>query len=72
MEFISLQICNNFIPEGFFKKDILVGDQRHLLFATDYQLQLLSDMQTWYIDGTFKVNILFILMNIYTRHISTK
>ena len=43
------------IPEGFFKADLTVGNRRHLIFATDVMLQLLSKARTWYIDGTFKV-----------------
>ncbi|KAJ8310547.1 hypothetical protein KUTeg_012412 [Tegillarca granosa] len=42
--------------QGFLRKDITTEDgQRHLVFATDQQLEMLADAPTWYIDGTFKV-----------------
>jgi len=41
------------LPSDFLVKDVSVGDQRHLLFATANQLQLLGLAQRWYIDGTF-------------------
>lgn len=35
----------------FFK----VRGRRHLLFASDQQLDVLSRAKTWYVDGTFKL-----------------
>ena len=40
--------------------DFLIGDlrpdgQRHLMFATQFQLQLLRRAKRWFMDGTFKV-----------------
>ena len=40
--------------------DFLIGDlqpngQRHLIFATTFQLQLLRRAKRWFMDGTFKV-----------------
>lgn len=42
------------IPNGFLRRDIQVEGGRHLIFATDHQLMLLSEALTWYMDGTFK------------------
>ena len=39
----------------FFQKDVVVGDNRHLIFYTERQLQLLAKAKTWYMDGTFKI-----------------
>ena len=49
----NLQFVLN--SEYFLVDDISVGQQRHLLFATPLQLQLLVRADRWYIDGTFKV-----------------
>ena len=43
------------VPDNFLTKDVKVGHQRHLLFATDLQLSLLANAKTWYVDGTFFV-----------------
>jgi hypothetical protein len=43
------------IPEDFMKADVQVKNRRHLILATDQQLQLLSKSKCWYLDGTFKV-----------------
>ncbi|KAK6189093.1 hypothetical protein SNE40_005135 [Patella caerulea] len=31
------------------------NDSRHLIIATEQQLEILSKTKTWYIDGTFKI-----------------
>jgi len=43
------------VPKDFLRADVQIGSQRHFMFATDYQLQLLSRAATWYMDGTFKI-----------------
>ncbi|VDH95789.1 Hypothetical predicted protein [Mytilus galloprovincialis] len=40
---------------NFILKDLTVGNNRHLIFYTDRQLQLLARAKTWYMDGTFRV-----------------
>ena len=52
---IDEEYLRDTLKEPFFRCNITVGDNRHLLFATDYQLELLAKTRTWYIDGTFKV-----------------
>ncbi|XP_076104363.1 uncharacterized protein LOC143073025 isoform X2 [Mytilus galloprovincialis] len=42
--------CDNFLIE-----DIRVEDQRHLVFSTPGQLQLLKYAKKWFCDGTFKI-----------------
>ncbi|VDH91609.1 Hypothetical predicted protein [Mytilus galloprovincialis] len=42
--------CDNFLIE-----DIRVDDQRHLVFSTPGQLQLLKYAKKWFCDGTFKI-----------------
>ncbi|CAG2231224.1 unnamed protein product [Mytilus edulis] len=42
--------CDNFLIE-----DIRVDGQRHLVFSTPGQLQLLKYAKKWFCDGTFKV-----------------
>lgn len=32
-----------------------IGSRRHLIFATDAQLSVLSGAKNWYVDGTFKL-----------------
>ncbi|KAL5021166.1 hypothetical protein ScPMuIL_000321 [Solemya velum] len=43
------------VPPDFIRSDIHINGARHIIFATDEQLRLLSDTWTWYLDATFKV-----------------
>ena len=45
---------NSFIPK-FCIADISVTGRRHLLFASQRQIDELRKAKTWYVDGTFKV-----------------
>ena len=53
--FLSFQINESAVPDGFLLKDLNVDSKRHLVFATQCQLGLLRGARTWYIDATFKV-----------------
>ncbi|XP_052271690.1 uncharacterized protein LOC127872400 [Dreissena polymorpha] len=39
----------------FLIADLRVDEQRHLVFATQFQLNLLQNATRWFMDGTFKV-----------------
>ncbi|KAJ8309073.1 hypothetical protein KUTeg_013947 [Tegillarca granosa] len=39
---------------NFVRKDVRVGSKRHIILATDQQLDLLSSSKIWYMDRTFK------------------
>ena len=52
---LAFQLNNNHIPDEFLRRDIHVDGARHLLFATDVQLDLLNKARTWYVDATFYV-----------------
>ena len=45
------------MPRGreFLQRDIRVDQQRHLIFATDQQLEALSEAKVWFMDGTFDI-----------------
>ena len=42
------------LPTNFLLKDVSVDNERVILFATETQLQILNDLDVWFIDGTFK------------------
>jgi len=52
---LDFELQSEHIPDGFLQADIKIDDHRHLIFATDYMLQLLQRADTWYMDGTFRV-----------------
>ena len=43
------------IPERFLQGDLTVDDKRHLVFATDRQIEILGKSTVWFVDGTFDV-----------------
>ena len=52
---LDFEINEDHIPDDYLKSDVKVDDRRHLVFATQSMLDLLSKSKTWYVDGTFKV-----------------
>ncbi|XP_044165526.1 uncharacterized protein LOC122949495 [Acropora millepora] len=43
------------VPDKFFREDVKIRGRRHLIFASDKQLEILSQSKTWYMDATFKL-----------------
>ncbi|CAC5384543.1 unnamed protein product [Mytilus coruscus] len=41
--------------DDFLVADLRVDQQRHLVFATDFQLNMLKHASRWFMDGTFKI-----------------
>ncbi|XP_066268880.1 uncharacterized protein [Branchiostoma lanceolatum] len=57
-DLMNFQLDEHYIPEDFLRADIPVGvkrRRRHILLATQQQLDLLGQSNSWYMDGTFKV-----------------
>ena len=52
---LEFEINTEYIPENFLRGDIKVNDRRHLVFATNHMLNILSRAKIWYLDGTFKI-----------------
>ena len=50
---INIELVN--IPLNFICKDIKLNDGRHIILASDHQLDLLMKTGTWYMDGTCQV-----------------
>ena len=59
------------LPANFCRVDVEVDQRRHLIFATDEQLDILSRARRWYMDATFWVvrkpfiQLLDVLFNYY-------
>ena len=52
---LDFQLADYYLPDDFLQADIKKHGQRHIILATNQQLQLLSKSKCWYMDGTFKV-----------------
>lgn len=52
---LDLGYLEETIPEEFFRREVVVGLNKHLIFCTDTQINSLVKGKTWYVDGTFKV-----------------
>ena len=52
---LDFDLLHAHVPSQFLRGDVQKNGTRHLIFATDAQLELLSNARTWYVDATFKV-----------------
>ena len=52
---LDLNVAEDFILEGFCKKDVKVGTHHHFISATDKMIELLSLAKNWFINAAFKV-----------------
>ena len=52
---LHFSIDYKYIPEGFFQRDIVFGEDRFLFFSTYEQLGHLFNASTWYMDGTIRI-----------------
>lgn len=52
---LDFKLCQGHVPDGFLKADIKKHGKRHIILATDQQLERQSKAKTWYIDGIFKL-----------------
>ena len=52
---LNFTLDEDYIPANFYRGDVKVDHNRHLIFATDRQLELLHVAKTWFVDATFNV-----------------
>ena len=52
---IESELEDDALPENFLWADVETNTRRHLIFATDEQLETQGRASTWYIDSTFKL-----------------
>ena len=52
---LDFELDEDYLPEGFFCKDIRFGDQHHIIFASGKMIELLFHSKNWFIDTTFNV-----------------
>ena len=52
---INFNLDEDYIPVNFYRGDVKVENQRHMIFATDREIQVLHVSKTWFVDATFNV-----------------
>ena len=48
---LDFELDKDFVPPNFFRSDVKVKNQRHLIFATDAAMSVLPQVKTVYMDG---------------------
>ncbi|ESO08389.1 hypothetical protein HELRODRAFT_169214 [Helobdella robusta] len=70
-ETLFFELDNSLIPQNFLCADLKRDNQRHLLFATEDQLNSLRQAENWFMDGTFSV-VKKPFFQLYTIHVFIK
>ena len=52
---LQFELTNEHLSADFVQTDMEIGERRHLIMATNGQLELLKKAKSWYVDGTFKL-----------------
>lgn len=52
---LNFSVEEDAFPVGFYKGEVRLKEQRHLIFATGQQLMQLAASKSWYVDGTFNL-----------------